>query len=142
MRFVSIADIKVTSVVVAWARQVLKPSAQLVIDGFASGGAAVTATAGAIIVAPGHCSDLAPFRWFNAFIANLRVSCRETDHRQVNKYTCRYLAEVQYRGNRRCDLHAIVRRPQHTCALAAPYLQRWLHHGGARVTEPLAEEWR
>ena len=68
-----------------------------------------------------------PFRWVNTFIANAKTAMRGTYHHvDVAKYRHRYLAEAQYRVNRRFDLRSLVGRLVHTCARTPPCPERWL----------------
>lgn len=54
-------------------------------------------------------TSMACFRWINTIIANLKTSTRGTYHSFANeKYGFLYLAEAQYRFNRRFDLAAIL----------------------------------
>jgi len=107
----------------SWAERALHPDVHLVTDGlasFASAGA-VVADYGAIIVSPHKSSDLEPFRWVNTFISNLKTAISGTYHRvDFAKYRHRYLAEAQYRVNRRFDLSSLVGRLVHACARTRP----------------------
>jgi hypothetical protein len=61
------------------------------------------------VVSPRGSSDLEAFRWVNTVIANLKIAMRGTYHHfNFAKYRARYLAEAQYRLNRRFDLASIV----------------------------------
>ena len=56
-------------------------------------------------------TDIAPFRWLNVLLAKLKTALSGTHHAfKFAKYARRYLAEVQYRFNRRADLAAMVPR--------------------------------
>ena len=134
VRFDALPDLKGVSVE-AWAARALDPTVQLVTDGLASLGAAasVVATYGAIIVTPHRSSDLEPFRWVNTFISNLKTAIRGTYHHfAFDKYTRRYLAEAQYRVNRRFALRSLVGRLLHTCAHTSPCPENWLRQAVAR----------
>ena len=135
VRFDPIADLTAGSVE-DWARRALGETVQLVTDGLASFSAAavVVQTYGAIIVTPHRSSDLEPFRWVNTFIANLKTAIRGTYHHfKFRKYTRRYLAEAQYRINRRFDLPSLVGRLLHTCARTQPAPEKWLRLATARA---------
>ena len=105
------------------------PRAHLVTDGCASFNAAGAQVAahGAIIVGNRKSSELEPFRWVNTFISNAKTAISGTYHHfDFDKYRHRYLAEAQYRVNRRFDLASLVGRLVHTCARTAPCPERWL----------------
>jgi hypothetical protein len=113
----------------AWARSALHPSAHLVSDGCASFNAAGAEVAahGAIIVGNRKSSEIEPFRWVNTFISNLKTAIGVTYHHfDFDKYRHRYLAEAQYRVNRRFDLASLVGRLAHTCVRTAPCPERRL----------------
>jgi len=113
----------------AWARSALHPSAHLVTDGCASFNAAGAEVAahGAIIVGERKSSEIEPFRWVNTFIANVKTAIAGTYHHfDFDKYRHRYLAEAQYRVNRRFDLASLVGRLAHTCVRTGPCPERWL----------------
>ena len=128
VRFDAIADVKGTTLA-AWAERALDPDVHLVTDGLASFACAgaVVAQYGAIIVSPRKSSDLEPFRWVNTFISNLKTALSGTYHHiDFAKYRHRYLAEAQYRVNRRFDLSSLVGRMVHTCARTHPCPEHWL----------------
>lgn len=55
--------------------------------------------------------NVEPFRWMNVILGNLKTALSGTHHAfAFRKYAHRYLAEVQYRFNRRNDLAAMVPR--------------------------------
>ena len=54
-------------------------------------------------------NDIEPFKWLNVLLGNLKTALSGTHHAfKFAKYAHRYLAEVQYRFNRRFDLAAMV----------------------------------
>jgi hypothetical protein len=56
-------------------------------------------------------TETEPFRWLNILLGHLKTSLSGTDHAfNFRKYGHRYLAEAQYRFNRRFDLAALVPR--------------------------------
>lgn len=56
-------------------------------------------------------TEIEPFKWLNVLLGNLKTALSGTHHAfKFAKYACRYLAEVQYRFNRRFDLKAMVPR--------------------------------
>lgn len=128
VRFDPIADYK-GATFSAWAKSALHPTAHLVTDGCASFNAAAAEVAahGAIIVGDHKSSELEPFRWVNTFISNAKTAISGTYHHfDFDKYRHRYLAEVQYRVNRRFDLASLVGRLAYTCVRTAPCPERWL----------------
>ena len=73
-------------------------------------------------------------RWLNVVLSNLKTALSGTHHAfKFAKYAARYLAQAQYRFNRRADLAAMVPR------LAVAVMQtkpcpRW------RITRPTEEK--
>ena len=56
-------------------------------------------------------TEIEPFKWLNVLLGNLKTALTGTHHAfKFTKYAARYLAEVQYRFNRRSDLAAMVPR--------------------------------
>jgi transposase-like protein len=134
VRFDPLPDLK-GSTVLQWASTALDPRVHLVTDGLASLGAAAAVVAGysAIVVSPRKSSQLEAFRWVNTFISNLKTAIRGTYHHfKVHKYAGRYLAEAQYRINRRFDLRSLVGRLLTTCARTLPCPEQWLRLGEIR----------
>lgn len=134
VRFDPIADLK-GSTLASWARTALHKGVHLLTDGLASFSAAgaVVAEHGAIIVSPRQSSDLEVFEWVNTFIANLKTAIRGTYHHfDFKKYAARYLAEAQYRVNRRFELRTLVDRLLWTCARTEPCPESWLRLGVVR----------
>jgi len=112
-----------------WARSALQPSAHLVTDGCASFNAAGAEVAahGAIVFGKRKSSELEPFTWINKFISNVKTAISGTYHHfDFDKYRHRYLAEAQYRVNRRFDLASLVGRLAHACVRTRPCPERWL----------------
>lgn len=131
VRFDAIDDLK-GETLATWAKSALHPSVHLVTDGLSSFAAAgaVVADYGAIIVSPRKSSELEPFRWVNTFISNCKTAIQGTYHHfDADKYRDRYLAEAQYRVNRRFDLHSLVGRMLYACARTKPCPERWLRLG-------------
>jgi hypothetical protein len=133
-RFNPIDDLK-ASTLANWARTAVHEGAHLVTDGLASFSAAgaVVAAHGAVIVSPRQSSDLEVFDWVNTFIANLKTAIHGTSHHfNFNKYGARYLAQAQYRVNRRFELRSLVDRLLWTCARTEPSSESWLRLGVVR----------
>ena len=136
VRFDAIEDYK-GETYAAWARSALHPRAHLVTDGLASFNAAGAQVAahGAIIVGERNSSDLEPFHWVNIFISNAKTAITGSYHHfDFAKYRHRYLAEVQYRVNRRFDLASLVRRLAHACVRTAPCPENWLRRAAVEVS--------
>ena len=69
--------------------------------------------------------ERAEFRCVNTVISNLKTAISGTYHSfKFAKYIHRYLAEVQYRFNRRYDLTAILARLLRAAALTGPRPER------------------
>lgn len=67
-------------------------------------------------------------------MANLKTAIREIYHRfKFRKYTRRYLVEVQYRINRRFELHSIVGRLLLASARTVPCAERWMRQAVVRT---------
>ena len=119
--------------IAAWASTPLAASTRVVSDGLwcfqavtASG-----ATHQRIVTGGGRASvRMAQFRAVNTFLGNLKTAYSGTYHAfDFAKYAHRYLAEVQYRFNRRFDLSAILRRLLAAAVGTAPRPER-LPQGG------------
>ena len=79
-----------------------------------------------IIVGSGRAAvQHADFRWVNTILGNLKTAIAGTYHAfNFAKYANRYLAQVQYRFNRRFDLSAILRRLVSAAVVTAPWPER------------------
>ena len=79
-----------------------------------------------IVVGSGRQSvERAEFRCVNTVISNLKTAISGTYHAfKFDKYIHRYLAEVQYRFNRRYDLKAILARLLRAAVLTGPRPER------------------
>jgi len=136
VRLDAIDDLK-GATLAKWATAALHKRVHLVTDGLASfnaAGACVTEY-GAIIVSPRRSSEISPFKWVNTFISNVKTAIHGTYHHfDFKKYRARYLAEAQYRINRRFELHTLVDRLLWSCARTAPCSENWLRLGLVRVS--------
>jgi hypothetical protein len=66
-------------------------------------------------------ADLPQFKTVNTFLGNLKRSLGGTYHAfDFAKYAHRYLAEAQYRFNRRFNLHSILPRLLRAACLSTP----------------------
>jgi ribosomal protein L37AE/L43A len=108
----------------AWAHKTLAAGAQVVSDGLGcfKGVAGEVASHTAITVGSGRQAVAHPeFRRVNTVLSNLKTAISGTYHAfKFAKYAHRYLAEVQYRFNRRFDLNSILSRLVRVAALTRP----------------------
>ena len=85
-----------------------------------------------VVVGTRKSSDLECFHWVNTLLGNIKSSIQGTYHGfKFDKYAARYLAELQYRFNRRFDLPSMVPRLLRACALTGPRTERWLRSADA-----------
>lgn len=97
-----------------WARRAIAPGSCVISDGLL--GFEILERLGyqhKVVLAPkGKAgTEIEPFKWLNVLLGNLKTALSGTHHAfKFAKYAHRYLAEVQYRFNRRFDLPAMVRR--------------------------------
>jgi len=98
----------------AWAKRWLAPTATVISDGLACFRG--VEKAGCVhqpqVVGQGRKStEMGCFYWINTILGNLKTAIDGTYHGfKFEKYAHRYLAEVQYRFNRRFDLRSILPR--------------------------------
>jgi hypothetical protein len=110
----------------AWAKKALAPSAQVLSDGLGCfrGVTASGATHSTIIMNGGTGREAAQhpaFRAVNTVLGNLKTAISGTYHAfDFRKYADRYLAEVQYRFNRRFDLGTILKRLVRAAVITTP----------------------
>lgn len=109
----------------AWSRKHLAASATVVSDGLACF-TAVTAAGCAhqpeVVGTQRKSTDLACFNWVNTVLGNLKTSLSGTYHAfDFDKYGHRYLAETQYRFNRRFKLKDMLPRLLRACTSTAPW---------------------
>ena len=97
-----------------WAAQALVPGSHILSDGLL--GFEVLRKLGydhQVVIPPkGKAgTEIEPFKWLNVILGNLKTSLTGTYHAfKFRKYAARYLADVQYRFNRRSDLTAMLPR--------------------------------
>lgn len=111
-----------------WANRAIHPDAVVYSDALPSmkaGLAAEVASYQAIKTGSGRQSVLHPeFRNVNMVLGNLKTAISGTYHAfNFAKYADRYLAEVQYRFNRRFDLSVILKRLLRAAATTRPYTE-------------------
>lgn len=97
-----------------WARRAIAPGSCIISDGLL--GFEVLQKLGyvhkAVIAPRGKAgTEIEPFKWLNVLLGNVKTAFSGTYHAfKFAKYARRYLAEMQYRFNRRFDLPAMVPR--------------------------------
>ncbi|CAN7552761.1 IS1595 family transposase [Duganella sp. LjRoot269] len=97
-----------------WAKCAIAPGSCVVTDGLL--GFEVLERLGythKVVLAPrGKAgTEIEPFKWLNVVLGNLKTALSGTHHAfKFAKYARRYLAEVQYRFNRRFDMAAMLPR--------------------------------
>ena len=116
--------------IAAWARNWLAPTATVVSDGLACF-RAVTAAGCAhtpqIVGTKRKSTDMDCFAWVNTLLSNIKTAITGTYHGfKFKKYAHRYLAEAQYRFNRRFDLSTMLPRLLYAGARTGSRTERWL----------------
>lgn len=112
-----------------WSKQNLDPGTTVVSDGLNCFNA--VAAAGCIhephIVGGGRQAVEHPaFKWVNTILGNVKNSLRGTYHSFRQKHIPRYLAEFQYRFNRRFDLPSMIPRLAYVAVRTPPMPLRLL----------------
>ena len=113
-----------------WAKQHLAPQSNVISDGLACF-AAVTA-AGCyhepqVVGTTRRSTDMPCFSWVNTLLGNLKTALSGTYHAfNFAKYADRYLAEYQYRFNRRVNLKAMLPRLLRAAATTGSRPEAWL----------------
>jgi len=81
-----------------------------------------------IVVGPGNKStDLKCFGWVNTVLGNVKTAINGTYHAfNFAKYASRYLAEAQYRFNRRFNMSNMLDRLDYALVQTSPCPERWL----------------
>jgi len=80
-----------------------------------------------VVVGAGNKStNLSCFNWVNTILGNIKTSLAGTYHSISKKHIPRYLAEFQYRFNRRYDLKALIPRLLYVAAATPPMPKRLL----------------
>jgi hypothetical protein len=120
----------------AWSKTALAESARVVPDGLNCFPAVTEsgATHEAHRVGSGRRAvEHAQLRWVNTLLGNLKTSIAGTYHAfGFRKYAHRYLAEVQYRFNRRLRLQDMLARLLRAAVLTAPHSEPVLRLGLVR----------
>jgi hypothetical protein len=117
-------------IVEQWAKKILAPGSVVVSDGLACFAAVVGAGCEheQHVVGQGNRStDLPCFSWVNTLLGNLKTAMKGTYHSfNYSKYSKRYLAESQYRFNRRMDMKSMFIRLLYAAAQTTARPERWL----------------
>ena len=106
-----------------WSRQHILPGSKVVSDGLRcfAGVREAGCTHTPIITGSGRKSSLHPaFTWVNTVLGNLKNSLSGTYHSFRPHYSARYLAEFQYRFNRRFKLERMIPRFVYIAARTSP----------------------
>ena len=83
-----------------------------------------------IVCGGGRASVEKPeFYWVNTVLGNLKSALRSTYHSLKPKYAQRYLAEFQYRFNRRFSLCDLIPRLAYVCLRTPPMPEKLLKLG-------------
>jgi hypothetical protein len=96
-----------------FAKRSLDPTSEAISDGLACFGAVTDAGCSHQIVETGSGAAAArtpTFRWVNTALGNIKAVIVGTYRAIHEKHVPRYLAEFEYRFNRRYDLAAMMRR--------------------------------
>lgn len=111
-----------------WAKKSLSASAHVVSDGLWCFKAVTVSGAShdRTVTGGGAASvKMEKFRAVNTLLGNLKTAFSGTYHAfNFSKYAHRYLAEIQYRFNRRFDLSAILPRLLRASAVTSPHPER------------------
>ena len=122
--------------IAAWAQQHLSPGTQVLSDGLAcfNGVTAAGCVHEPMVTGGGKAAVERPeFRWVNTILGNIKNALRGTYHAVRPKYAQRYLAEFEYRFNRRFDLPDIIPRLVYVALRTPPMPERLLKLRLARV---------
>lgn len=112
-----------------WGLHHLESGCTVVSDGYACFNAVVEAGCKHIpyVVGGGRNAVEHPaFKWVNTVLGNVKNSLRGTYHAFSKKHIPRYLAEFQYRFNRRVDLSAMIPRLAYIAVRTPPMPMRLL----------------
>jgi len=116
--------------IAAWAKRYMKPGSSVVSDGLNCFPGVIQdgTTHQREVVGKGRRStDMHCFAWVNILLGNLKTALSGTYHAfRFKKYGHRYLAEYQYRFNRRFDLKAMLPRLLRAAVTTSPRPEAWL----------------
>jgi hypothetical protein len=126
-QFVALARVSgfTREAVEAWAQRTLSPRTRALSDGLKCFGALaglIDAHEPHVVGSGKQAVSHGAFRWVNTVLSNLKTAMSGTYHAfGFDKYAARYLAEMQYRFNRRFDLSSILVRLLHAAAATVPW---------------------
>jgi len=112
-----------------WSVRHLAPGSKVITDGLKcfNSVAAIDCEHERIITGGGKKSVNNPvFQWVNTVLGNMKASLAGTYHSVSHKYIPRYLAEFQYKFNRRFDLSAMIPRLAYVALRTPPCPERKL----------------
>jgi transposase-like protein len=112
-----------------WVTQHVEPESVIFTDGLACFNAITDANCLhiKIVCGGGRASvEKAEFYWVNTVLGNLKTALRGTYHAIQEKYAQRYLAEFQYRFNRRFNLENFIPRLMYVSVRTPPMPERLL----------------
>ena len=115
--------------IAAWAKSSISPGSTVISDGLACFNAVTEAKCehDKIVCGGGAASVEEPeFYWVNTVLGNLKSALRSTYHSIKPKHAKRYLAEFQYRFNRRYDLSDLIPRLAFVSLRTPPMPERLL----------------
>lgn len=115
-----------------WSQRHLSPGSTVISDGLACFNAVREAGCqhDRIVCGGGRASVEEPeFYWVNTVLGNLKSALRSTYHAVRRKHSQRYLAEFQYRFNRRFDLAALIPRLAFAALRTPPMAENLLKIG-------------
>ena len=96
-----------------WSKKHLKPGSKVTSDGLGCFEAVVAADCEHTVALAGSGPDaveIKAFKWVNTALGNLKTSLKGTYHMVGQKHVPRYLAQFQYRFNRRYQLAEMIPR--------------------------------
>lgn len=129
VRFDRVTGFKQTEIE-RWAKQYVQAGSHVTSDGLYCFTAVTNAdiTHQREVVGTHRCSvDMPCFKWVNILLSNLKTGLSGTYHAfKFDKYAARYLAENQYRFNRRYDLKQMLPRLLRAAVLTMPRNEAWL----------------
>jgi len=113
-----------------WTKERIAPLSEVVTDGLACFNAVTLAGCihhKEVVGKKRKSTDMECFNWVNTILGNLKTSFAGTYHAfNYKKYGYRYLAEIQYRFNRRFDLSTILPRLIKAAARIGKRTESWL----------------
>jgi transposase-like protein len=114
----------------AWAMAHLSAASIVVSDGldcFSAVKAVGAAHTPSVVGKARQSSDMPCFKWINTILGNLKTATSGTYHAfDFAKYGFLYLAEAQYRFNRRFDMSTILTRLIHAAAATGSRTEAWM----------------